>query len=185
MSFISSTARGLHSGKRLRGIRADREREFLQAWRAGQNRRDSKRGTRAYIPVIATLPIFNIRTRFCNTSEFRCILSFPPRPSFLVGAADTRIPGELRSPAPASDETMNSCETPHARPRHKRRTLSVKQTFRFNVPISAFFGVSAKLYCSAKRAPFPAPTFPQSGRAGYSRRGCKFAPANLAPSLRG
>ena len=43
---------------------------------------------RAYTPVIATVPISNIRARFCNTSRFRCILSFPPRPFPQSGRAE-------------------------------------------------------------------------------------------------
>ena len=48
--------------------------------------RFSKNNPRAYTPVIATVPIFNIQTRFCKTLLSRCILSFPPRPSHPVGA---------------------------------------------------------------------------------------------------
>ena len=138
LSFISSNARGLHSGKRLRGTRADWEREFhgggacgvpreftilplaggkVSALRksssicagAGERGSPGRRASenflvyrparvlrnhfplcnpRAYTPVIATVPIFNIRARFCNTSEFRCILSFPPRPSPQSGRAE-------------------------------------------------------------------------------------------------
>ena len=45
--FISSTALGLFFEIRLDSTRANRDREFLQAWRAGQDKRDSKRGIRA------------------------------------------------------------------------------------------------------------------------------------------
>ena len=40
-------ARGFLFEKRLNSTRAGWKREFLQAWRAEQDKRDSKRGTRA------------------------------------------------------------------------------------------------------------------------------------------
>ena len=57
--------------------------------------------------------------------------------------------------------------------RSKRQSLSASQPVRFNVPISAFIGVSAKLHYSGREPFSPAPTFPPSrgGQGEYSRRG--------------
>ena len=55
--------------------------------------RFSKNNPRAHTPVIADVPISNIRTRFCNTSKSHCILSFPPRPQ-KAGAGRGSIPVE-------------------------------------------------------------------------------------------
>ena len=71
-------------------------------------------------------------------------------------------------------------------PRHKRHTVSATQTIRFNVPASAYNGVFANA-TNARGNRFLPPRHSLSVGAGRGipGRGCKFAPANLAPSLRG
>ena len=72
------------------------------------------------------------------------------------------------------------------RPRHKRHTVSATQTIRFNVPASAYNGVFANA-TNARGNRFlpPRHSLPVGAGRGIPGRGCKFAPANLAPSLRG
>ena len=65
---------------------------------------------RAYTPVIATLPIFNIRTRFCNSSRNRCILSFPLRPSYPVGAGRGYSRRETESSSGRTFSGVFACE---------------------------------------------------------------------------
>ena len=74
---------------RRRGIRPAR----------GKHKHFKRNNPRAYTPVIAAVPISNIRTRFCNTSGFHCILSFPPRPSYPVGAGRGYSRRETESPS--------------------------------------------------------------------------------------
>ena len=73
-----------------------------------------------------------------------------------------RLPGEPCSPALASKgRAIPSTQT--TRPRHKRRTLSAKQTFRFNLPASAFVGVSATV--RFRREKRHSPPLPQKAGA--------------------
>ena len=76
----------------------------------------------------------------------------------MIQSPRVRMPGEPRSLASASREQAIPA-TQTTRSRHKRRTLSVKQTFCFNVPIFAFNGVFAKPHYSAREQFSPAPTF--------------------------
>ena len=95
--------------------------------------------------------------------------------------------GNYRSPTRASRRQTIPAKL-HTRSRHKRQSLSASQTSRFNFPISAFIGVSAKLHYSGREPFSPAPTFPPvgAGRGSIPVEGdCKFAPANLASSMRG
>ena len=100
------------------------------------------------------------------------------------------LPGSRNCPFPARAGAVQSLlakQYPRVA-RSKRQSPSATQPVRFNVPISAFIGVSAKLHYSGREPFSPAPTFPPvgAGRGSIPVEGdCKFAPANLAPSMRG
>ena len=83
----------------------------------------------------------------------------------MIQSPRVRFPGEPRSPAPASAKTITPAKL-QTRSRHKRQSLSATQPVRFNVPISAFIGVSAKLHYSGREPFSPAPTFPPVGAGG-------------------
>ena len=78
-----------------------------------------------------------------------------------------RIPGEPRSPAPRATERCIPAKL-QTRPRHKRQPLSATQSVRFNVPASAFVGVSANATNARGNRSFPPRPSPPvgAGRGG-------------------